>query len=458
MKTEIPPPDKRLDGKVTILPFPPQRDILTVGSNALLKDAEPTPDFDEGVRRLANLSTRDYELERKEAAKRLRVRTSALDAFVAAERDHDAGEHKQGRAFAFPPADPWPETVDGAALLNDVAAGVRRHVVLSDTDAYAAALWVLHTYLVPQFGVSPRLAIVSPEKGCGKTTLLDVLARLVLRPLLLANISVAATFRIVEMHQPTLLIDEADTFLKNNDELRGILNSGHRQNGAVLRVVGDELEPRAFGTYSACAIAKIGSLPSTLADRSITIELRRRLPTEKIDEFRFDRATHLDELARRAARWASDNVDLVRGVDPVMPRGVYNRTADNWRPLFAIADAAGRGWPERARHAALAAVADGKTDDSHPLMLLADIRTIFAKAGTDRLPSANIVAALTEMEGRPWGEYRNGAPITQNGLARLLSTYRISPRNVRVGEATPKGYYLSQYEDAFRRYLSVPDE
>jgi|SRR3954447_21441688 hypothetical protein len=141
-----------------------------------------------------------------------------------------------------------------------------------------------------------------------------------------------------------------------------------------------------------------------------------------------------------------------------MPPGIHNRAADNWRSLLAIADAVGDGWSERARRAALAAAADRVTEDSVQLMLLADIRAIFSKAGADRLPSADIVAALTVMEGRPWGEYRNGAPISQNGLAKLLSAYKIFPGTIRIGETTPKGYHLSQFADAFERYLPAPEE
>ena len=147
------------------------------------------------------------------------------------------------------------------------------------------ALWVVHTYLLDCFGISPRLAITSPEKGCGKTTPLDVLSQLVWRPLPTANASAAAIFRVVELQRPTLLIDEADTFLPENEELRGILNSGHRQGGSVIRTVGEEFEPRSFSTYSACAIALIGRLPATLADRSVPIELRRRRTTNQSSRF-----------------------------------------------------------------------------------------------------------------------------------------------------------------------------
>jgi hypothetical protein len=134
-----------------------------------------------------------------------------------------------------------------------------------------------------------------------------IVERLVARPLPTANATVAAIFRIIELARPTLLIDEADTFLKENDELRGILNTGHRRGGQVLRTVGEDHEPRQFSTWAPAAIAMIGRLPDTLNDRSVVINLRRRKPTEKVKSFRRDRAGDLDVLARKMARWAHDH-------------------------------------------------------------------------------------------------------------------------------------------------------
>ena len=235
-------------------------------------------------------------------------------------------------------------------MLHALSASIRRYVVMTDMEADAAAPWVLHTFLLNCFGFSPRLAITSPEKGCGKTTLLDVLrfSSCDLQPT--ANVMVVV-FRVVEMVQPTLLIDEADTFLSDKEELRGILNSGHRRGGTVIRSVGEDFQPRTFSTYSACAIALIGKLPPTLADRSVSIELRRRRADEPIEIFRFDRVENLDELARKAMRWAQDNEGAVHDADPDIPAGVHNRAADNWRPLLAIADVVGGEWSERGRRA-----------------------------------------------------------------------------------------------------------
>ena len=160
--------------------------------------------------------------------------------------------------------------------------------------------------------ISPRLAVRSPMKRCGKTTLLDVLGCLVMKALPTANVSAAALFRVVEGYRPCLLVDEADTFLAESDDLRGVLNSGHRRGGSVLRTVGDDHEPRAFATYAAVAIGLIGTLPDTLADRSISVDLKRKLSSEVTESFRIDRVGHLEVLARKAARWASDNADADR--------------------------------------------------------------------------------------------------------------------------------------------------
>ena len=410
-------------------------------------------DDDAEIERLAKLSALKYEREREAAAERLSLRAQILDKLVAARRkelSHDDG--KQGRSMSLAEPTPWPEAVEGVKLLCDLSAAIRRHVVMFDHCADATALWVTHTYLLDALHISPRLAITSPEQQCGKTTLLDVLSRLVWRPLEVANATTSSIFRTIEKARPTLLMDEGDTFLLSNEEMRGILNSGHRRGGSVLRTVGDDFEPRQFGTYAACAIAMIGQLPGTLADRSITIELQRRLAGEPVEPFRFDRSEQLDRLASKAARWAADNVDRVRAPDPSMPPGVFNRVADNWRSLLAIADVVGGEWPQRGRRA-LKAIQGTVEDDSIRVQLLADIRVVFTERGVDRLPSGELVEALVAIEGRPWAEWKAGKPLSQNGLARLLKPLKIRPGTKRIGGETAKGYYLYQFDDAFRRYL-----
>jgi len=236
----------------------------------------------------------------------------------------------QGRALLLESPEPWPEPVDGAELLDMQSATFRQFVALPEHAAAALALWTLHTHCFEGGAITPRLAITSPQKGCGKTTVLDVLGTLVAKPLPAANITPAAMFRVIEAARPTLLVDEADSFLKRNDELRGIINSGHAINGAVLRTVGDNHEPRQFSTWAPVAVAAIGTLPETITDRSIPIQMRRARPDEKVQKFRSDRPPPgVHDLVRKAARWADDNMLAVRESDPEMPGALYNRAADN---------------------------------------------------------------------------------------------------------------------------------
>jgi putative DNA primase/helicase len=418
---------------------------------------------DAEIARLAALSPLAYEQARKMAAEKLNVRATALDRLVKAARGQSGpdGGAKQGHALDLAEPEPWPEPVDGTRLLDDITAEITRYVVVAEHAASATALWCVHTHLLDNFLISPRLAIRSPVMRCGKTTLLDVVARLTLRALPSANVTPAAVFRVVEACRPTLLIDEADTFLPGNEELRGVVNSGHRKGGKVIRTVGEDHEPRTFSTYSAVAIALIGKLPATLHDRSApVVDLKRRLRSEKVESFRLDRVAALDDLASKAARWAFDNAAQVQGADPKLPDGLFNRDADNWRPLLAIAEAAGRHWPERARKAAVLCCEIDEDDVSQIEALLADIRDVFAEkkpddvSSQDEITSAALIARLVGMESHPWAEMgKNRKALTQNKLARTLKPLGIGPGMIGPEDKRGRGYRLGQFAEAFNRYL-----
>ncbi|MGA8695673.1 MAG: DUF3631 domain-containing protein, partial [Xanthobacteraceae bacterium] len=378
-----------------------------------------------------------------------------LDRVVQAARCKNDDTRGQGRPLDLPDVKAWPDPVNGSELLDEIVACLRTYLVLPSGSAETIALWVVHTHVFDCFTITPRLAITSPEKQCGKTTLLDVINQLVTRPLSTSNATTAAVFRIIEMKKPTLLIDEADTFLRENDELRGVLNTGHRRGGQVTRTVGDDFEPRQFTTWSPAAIAMIGRLPDTLDDRAITVRLRRRKPTERVRAFRSDRPSDLRVLAQKTARWALDNWETLTAADPDTGK-LVNRAADNWRALFCIADAAGGKWPHLARSTAESAEAI-KEDQSNRTMLLNDIRDIITeRPHSDRISSNELAATLGAMEGRPWAEWRSGRPMTANRLARMLAPFGIIPGTKRTGSDTFKGYLYSDFTDAFASYL--PDQ
>jgi hypothetical protein len=360
----------------------------------------------------------------------------------------------RGRPLIFDAPKPWPQPVDGKGVLDELVSVCRSFVVMPEAAAHAVALWIIHTYVFTAVMITPRLELKSPQKRCGKSTLLTIIGSLASRAIGTANISAAALYRTVEQAQPTLLVDEADTFLGENEELRGVLNAGYMRGGQVIRTIGDDHEPRVFSCWTPVAIATIRKLPDTIEDRAIAIVMTRRLKTETVIRLRLDRLTQLTPLASKIQRWADDYIAAIEAADPEMPASLNDRAADCWRVLLAIADCIGGEWPQRARTAAVLLSCDNDDIETAATQLLGDLRDLFADKG-DELFSWEIAEALGKMEERPWAEWgRRREPITKVQLARLLAHFKIRPTTIHRGTQQAKGYARAALEDAFARYLS----
>jgi hypothetical protein len=363
-------------------------------------------------------------------------------------------QEEETRRIAFSEPEPWAQLVDGASLLDEIANVLCRFIVLPLEEIKAIALWILHTYTVDATSICPILIIKSAEKRCGKTLILELLLNLVFRPLPASNITAASLFRAIEKYKPTLLLDEADTFLHNNDEMKGIINSGYRSSSSyVVRTVGDDFEPKIFNTFGPKAIAQIDTPQETIMDRGIIIEMRRKKPDEKTERLRSDRIfEELKHLRQKAMRWAKDNLASLPDWEPKIPGSLNDRAQDSWRPLLAIADLAGKRWAEYGRESAIK-LSGEKSEASKRALLLSDIKGIFEKAQVTRIASAEICTKLGDIEEHPWPEWRNGQPITVRQLARLLEPLGIRPKQLRMGEANIRGYELDDFADGFSRYL-----
>lgn len=462
------------DLRAVVSEYPPQREDCSGGNDRDPLEAAGVTDLSVGadlgdvalaLRQLASLLPAN-PLERRviraravTQLKRAKIADAAGLVDAAFPRPNGERSQEQGQAVTLTDPEPWPEPVGGGPLLAELERTFARFVALPEGAATALALWTVHAHALDAAFCSPLLVLTSPERRCGKTTTLKVLGTLVPRSLPAASISPAALFRGVEKFRPTLLLDEADTAFRESEELRAVVNAAHDRAGAVtLRTVGDTHEPRAFSTWCAKAIALIGKLPGTLADRAIVVPMRRRRREEPIERLRLDRLSEIEPLRRQAWRWAQDHLGALREVDPDVPTELHDRAADNWRPLLAIADAVGGRWPSEARKAALLlSGGDDGDEDAPAVLLLADLRALFAERGTDRLATDDILAALTRQDDRPWPEWRRGKPLTARGLARLVGRFDVRPRQLWMGEGKVRGYELAQFTDAFARYLpSVP--
>ena len=293
---------------------------------------------------------------------------------------------------------------------------------------------------------------------CGKSTLLRVLSRLVTRPLPAANITPSAMFRVIEAAKPTLLIDEADSFLHDNEELRGVVNSSHcRLDAYVIRNVaaGDDYQARAFSTWAPIAIASIGKVAATIADRSITLVMERKAKGQTVTRMRVDRDDGFGVLASKAARWAQDHLEALRQADPDAPATLNDRQADNWRPLLAIADAIGADWPKLAREAALALSAADEDADTIGVQLLASIKSVFDRIEVTEIWTVELLQRLHRMSERPWGEYgRPPKPISAHQIANLLKPFAIKSEQIKKDGVNKRGFRRDQFKKAWKRYVS----
>ena len=426
---------------------------------------------------------------------------------------HELHKLRGARGDEFQVIEPWQEAVDGKALLDELEATLTRFVVLPKWAAETLALFTLHTYAYELRDITAYVGIESPEKRCGKTTLLTVLGELVNRPVMASNISSPAFFRVIQQTRPTLLIDEADTFLQGNDELRGILNSGYTKKTAfVWRVAnetrnsksetrnkfeeensnfengnnglgrdvkgceGDRCEYNApdlgskrkgnteeahsvravkFSCWCPKVMAAIGRLPETLADRCIVIRMQRKMWDEECDLLR-----NLDgtELVRKCVRFLQDNTSAIASARPEIPDSLNDRAGDIWEPLFALADLAGGDWPKKAREAAVALNTSAQ-ESSLIATLLLDIFMVMALTQQERIFSRVLVEGLNgrRFRDRPWVDELRGKPATERWLSNQLRPYGMKPKTMRIGNERAKGYVLEEFEDVFRRYIPMSE-
>jgi hypothetical protein len=357
-----------------------------------------------------------------------------------------------------------PPRVNPLALVDHL---LHEYLALQPHEYVAVALWALHTHVYDRFLITPRLAIRSPVADCGKTTLLDIVAKLAARPAKFDSITTAAIFRLTDNVHPTLLIDEADNLgiaLNPNGRLRAVFNSGHRKGGAVANLEDGRL--RQFSTFAPLALALpdiILGLPRTLNSRAITITMQRhdgKQPLRRLEAGLADPA--LDVAYHQILLWRRE---VVLDPDPVLPAGLRNRFADNWRPLISIADSL--GWSEQAREAMLVFASEFKDADAK-IVLLSDIRRVFDARKEDRLPTKTLLADLHALDASDWCEFRGVRgdqqphKLRDTELAAMLREFGIRPRAIwppnRTAESkSQKGDRRHQFEDAWSKYCADDD-
>jgi putative DNA primase/helicase len=449
--------------------FRPEPDLRVVASDGetVVEKKKPkakrphqAKDVHEAIDILADCDIVEFEGYRKTVAKEWNLRAAVLESMVEAKR-----REKRPEAVAEDMPESWKvepaATPQSAAdILEAIVEIIRRHIVISHEGAIACALWVMFTWVHDVADFSPILNIKSPTKRCGKSQLLGALSWLVPKPQLTMSITGPTMYRFIDQCHPTLLIDESDALqLKDDEGLRGIINSSFtRGDMAALRMEerNGKFEVKRFSPWCPKAFAGIrDALPETVVDRSITVTIQRKRPSDKVARLRrrFCGA-EFDAIKSMLARWSQDSLENLRSADPKLPDSLNDRACDAWELLLAIADMAGGKWPALARKVAV--TLSGGTDDeegeSISVQLLADIRDIMGD--DDAIFTKTLIARLVALDERPWGEFgKQRKPITPRQLMVMLKPFGVAPDRVRIGSERDRGYAAHMFREVLESYF-----
>jgi hypothetical protein len=387
----------------------------------------------------------------KQLAAPLGVSVSALEEETAL-----ASELSPGKLLRFEEIiEPWTEPVIGADLLQAIFTEVQRFVYIDDRDYIVGCLWILLAYVWDVFYKLPILRLKSPVKGCGKSTMLDVLEVFVVKPLLTVSVTPAGLYRLIEKYHPCVLIDEADSYGKDDDELRNIVNGGYERDRPVIRVNKETLEPQIFATFGCKVLASIGSLHETIEDRSVIIDMKRKAPNIKLEELCDVDHTRFIELRRKIQRWADDNRETLKTTKIARPEALSDRPWNKWRPLLTIAAVVGGHWPESCKDAAIGISSEADEELTIVTEILSRIRTLFRVKGDEFLSSDDIINSLNSDKEAPWADWQKGdvKGITVEKMSRYLKRFKIKSDRPQIENKRVRGYWLESFQDTFASYL-----
>jgi Protein of unknown function (DUF3631) len=348
---------------------------------------------------------------------------------------------------------------NGAELIRRLEEIFNRYIVAAKGVALVCAVYAFMTYCFEIFSWIGYLAFCSPLESCGKSQASDIVGWASARPEIVVSITEAALFRLITKDKPTVVIDEAEVLSGDGETavaLRAVLHAGCAPDDTIIRCAPNTHELQRFSPWCPKIFCYIGKLPRVLSSRCIEIAMKRKGAGERVRPFIRHRVkAEASKLGAEIELWVVAHQAEIRRVYETLPDDSFgDRVRQNSAPLEAVLSVAD---PDRLREfqqvrSTLTTASDASlSDDAVQVRLLLDIKKVFEDKHTEELPSKELVEKLAAIETSPWGEWSKGKPLSQAKLARLLKPFQIYPGQSQNGQM--RGYRLSDFQDAFARYL-----
>ena len=202
----------------------------------------------------------------------------------AAEAGEAGPDGLPGKPLTFPPPEPWPDPVDGAELLSEIASALPNYIRMTKAECDALALCALHGHCFDCFDIMVIVAITSPQKRSGKTRLARLAGRMAPKRLFISGGSAAFITRAMELHHLNLFADEFDAVVKGDPEkaeaIRAMFNALFDREGAFIgKCVPTESgpDPRMFSIWGTAYLSGIKEVWDTIEDRAVCIPTQAQI-------------------------------------------------------------------------------------------------------------------------------------------------------------------------------------
>ena len=372
---------------------------------------------------------------------------------------------------------PWDGPVSGMELFQEIYSLLGRVMWMSDSARLTVTFWLIASYTFKLYRKFPYLRIKSPDKNCGKSTLIDLVAELVFNPLIASDVSPAALYRIVEKFTPTLLLDEFDN-KEQVRELTQLLNAGYDNNRSALRYNMDKDCAERFRTYCPKVIASIKRITDTTESRCLPIDLQR-VPADsedKLVELCDLEPETFQTIKRKILAWVEDSLPKIKACRPERPKWLHTRDWDMWRPCYVIATVLGekRG-TELVKQAATGVLGDRVVTQTLAIEILAHIRDAVGLCDKDGnrcisieiekekifLPSQMLVDYCNGDLEASWADWGSGDSkgLTVHRFAKeLRENFKVRSKRIGYQNKDVRGYWLKVLQRHFDSFLPPEDE